>query len=103
MTHKVHLMQCTKQRCGHVLLEDERDWIPSPDWEGSKRAVCPKCANDSFYTLTAQGRCRTTKDRGLPKEINAEDIQPSSRMGLKMTRRLFAARSRALGKPAVIP
>ncbi len=96
----IHLLQCSKQRCGHVLLKTEQDKIPSRLWANATVSVCPKCGNESFYTLTAQGRCRTTKDRDLPLEINAEDIAPSPRMGLKMRRRLFAAKNRALGIPS---
>jgi len=94
---KIELLQCSKHRCGHVYLKDERGSVPSKDWEGATTSVCPKCGGDSFYTLTAQGRCRTTKDRDLPREINAEDIDPSPRMGLKMKRRILAAKRRALG------
>ena len=90
-------MQCTKQRCGHVLLETEHELVQCPKRPWVKRHVCPKCGGDSFYTLNAQGRCRTTKERDLPCEINAEDIEPAPRMGLKMRRRLFAAKNRALG------
>lgn len=92
----VHLIQCSRQRCGHVLLESEQEQIPHPDFKNATVSVCPKCGCDSFYTLTAQGRCRTTKDRDLPREINAEDINPSPRMGLKMKRRLLDAKRRAL-------
>lgn len=94
---KIELLQCSKQRCGHVHLETERAGVPSKIWEGATTSVCPKCGCTSFYTLTAQGRCRTTKDRDLPREINAEDIDPSPRMGLKMKRRILAAKRRALG------
>jgi hypothetical protein len=94
--HMVHLLQCAKQRCGHVLLDHERGNMPSRWWAGSTVYVCPKCGNESFYTLNAQGRCRTTKDRDLPREINAHDIEPSPRMGLKIRRRILAAKRRAL-------
>jgi len=96
---KIELLQCSKQRCGHVHLIDERGGRPSTSFEGATTSICPKCGCDGFYTLTAQGRCRTTKDRDLPREINAEDIDPSPRMGLKMKRRLLAAKRRALGLP----
>ncbi|WP_395737433.1 hypothetical protein [Prosthecobacter sp.] len=97
---KIELLQCCKQRCGHVMVESEREWIPRHLGSPVKTAVCPKCGGDSFYTLNAQGQCRTTKDRDTPREINAEDINPSPRMGLKMRRRLFAAKNRALGIPS---
>lgn len=96
----ITLLQCSKQRCGHVLLESEREWIPVSWDERTKSAVCPKCYGDTFYTLNAQGQCRTGKDRDKPREILAEDINPSPRMGLKMRRRLFAAKNRALGIPS---
>lgn len=95
----IHLMQCAKQRCGHVLLESEREWIPVSRDEQTKSAVCPKCSGDSFYTLNTQGQRRMRRDEG-PREILAEDINPSPRMGLKMRRRLFAAKNRALGIPS---
>lgn len=95
----VRLMQCAKQRCGHVLLDDEREWIPVSRDGRTKSAVCPKCHGNAFYTLNAQGQARTRRGEG-PQEIIAEDIQPSSRMGLKMKRRLYAAKNRALGIPS---
>ena len=96
---KIELLQCSKQRCGHVLLKTEQAQVRDTERSYVTRHLCPKCGGDSFYTLTAQGRCRTTKDRDLPREINAEDIDPSPRMGLKMKRRLLAAKRRALGLP----
>ena len=99
-TTTIHLMQCAKQRCGHVLLETEQELMQCPERAYVKIHVCPKCGGDSFYTLNALGRCRTTKDRDTPREINAEDINPSPRMGIKMRRRLFAAKNRALGIPS---
>lgn len=96
----ITLLQCCKQRCGHVLLESEQEQVPHPDFKNATVSVCPKCGGNSFYTLNEQGRCRTTKDRDLPREILAEDISPSPRMGLKMRRRLFAAKNRALGIPS---
>lgn len=100
IVHPIHLMQCAKQRCGHVLLETEQELIPCPERSNVRFHVCPKCGGDAFYTLNEQGRCRTTKDRDKPREILAEDISPSPRMGLKMRRRLFAAKNRALGIPS---
>lgn len=95
----ITLLQCSKQRCGHVLLESEQEKVPHPDFEHAKIYVCPKCCGDSFYTLNAQGQARRQSDTG-PREILAEDISPSARMGLKMRRRLFAAKNRALGIPS---
>jgi hypothetical protein len=92
----VHLMQCARQRCGHVMLEDERTSVPDKLWDGFTVKVCPKCDNESFYTLNTQGCCRTTKDRDLPREINAHDIEPSPRMGMKMKVRILSAKRRAI-------
>jgi hypothetical protein len=94
-TKLIHLMQCAKQCCGHVLIESEREWVPSRCWKGANDAVCPKCGGASFFTLNAQGQCRMQRDTG-PREIDPNDISPSLRMGLKMKRRLFAAKKRAL-------
>jgi hypothetical protein len=93
----VTLVQCSKASCGHVLIEDEFEWIcdPSASWGGSKQAVCPKCENESFYTLNALGQIRKARDES-PREINPENISPSPRMGLKMKRRMLAAKRRAL-------
>jgi len=95
----ITLLQCSKQRCGHVLLESEQEKVPHPDFTNAKLHVCPKCHGDSFYTLNAQGQARRMSDT-WPRGIIAEDINPSPRMGLKMRRRLFAAKNRALGIPS---
>lgn len=92
----VCLLQCSRQRCGHVLTEDEYVWTPDPAWPSSKIALCPKCAGESFYTLNARGQARKSSDTG-PREINPADIEPSPKMGLKMKRRILAAKRRALG------
>lgn len=94
-TALVHLLQCAKQRCGHVLPDNERDWNPSPDWEGSLKAVCPKCGGEGFFTLNAKGQCRMQRDTS-PREINPHAIEPSPRMGLKRRRRIIAAKRRIL-------
>lgn len=96
------LLQCCKQRCGHVLLESEQEWVPTRIGGSlsTKTAICPKCSGNAFYTLNAQGQARKSRDRESPRQINAEDIAPSPRMGLKMKRRLYAAKNRALGIPS---
>lgn len=94
----VTLVQCCKSRCGHVLTEDEYVWIPDDDsrFRGSKRAVCPKfCGGRSFYTLNTSGQHRKSGDTGL-REIDPTEIEPSPRLGLKMKRRLLAAKRRAI-------
>jgi hypothetical protein len=95
---RVELLQCGKSTCGHVLVEDEQVWVPSRlCWAGSTTGTCPKCGNDSFYHLDANGRKMTStqifEGRG---HIDPNTIQPSPRMGLKMKRRILAAKRRAL-------
>ena len=99
-TTTVVLLECSRARCGHVLLESEQSSRPSALWASTTVSTCPRCGNESFYTLHASGRHRTMKDIKLPLEINAEDIDPSPRMGIKRRRRLFAAKHRALGIPS---
>lgn len=93
---KIHLMQCSKQRCGHVLLDTERVWVPKDKWidVGGTVAICPKCGGDSFYTLNEKGQTRKGGDTST-REIDHDSIAPSPRMGLKMKRRLLAAKRRA--------
>lgn len=91
----VELMQCGKTSCGHVLIESEQVWVPNPEWKHSKTATCPKCGNDCFFSLNAQGQKRKMSDT-CPRKIPPSDIQPSPRMGLKMRRRILAAKSRAI-------
>ncbi len=95
----VTLLQCGKSRCGHVLTEAEYDWKPDLERDSflGKTAYCPKCGGDSFYTLNAQGQARRMSDPG-PREIDPETIEPSPRMGLKMRRRLLAAKRRAIAR-----
>lgn len=88
------LLQCTRRRCGHVLLESDQVWEPNDG--GGKTATCPRCGREEFFTLDAQGRCLTMRHTG-PKEIYAEDIEPGPRMGRTMRRRLLAVKARALG------
>ncbi len=90
------LLQCGKRVCGHVLTKDEQEWIPHPDFrEGSKLAVCPQCGHEEFYTLNAQGQKRRMSDPH-PWEIDPADVEPSPKMGLKMKRRILAAKRRAM-------
>jgi len=93
---KVKLIQCGRHSCGHILLEDERDWKPLTEWSG-KRAICPKCGEDSFYTLNEKGQKTTMSQRDQYRDgIDPATIEPSSRMGLKMRRRILAAKRRAM-------
>lgn len=91
----VRLTQCSKASCGHVMTESEHVWVPDPRWKGSRTGTCPKCGNNSFYSLNALGQKRSISDTG-PREIAPEDIEPSPRMGLKMKRRILAAKRRAI-------
>lgn len=92
----VTLVQCSKSRCGHVLTEDEYVWKSNAKFGlPSATGTCPKCGGDSFYTLNTQGQHRKMSDSDKPREINPEDINPSPRMGLKMRRRILAAKRRA--------
>lgn len=94
----MELLECSRQRCGHILWKQEMADIPHPAYANATQQVCPKCGCESFYTLTAQGRARTTKDsrENKPREINPADIAPTPRMGLKRKRRLLAAKVRAM-------
>ena len=93
----VRLIQCERRSCGHVLIEDERAWIPHPEWAGAMRAVCPKCADYGFYTLNEKGQAIGIKDLDKYRNgIDPETIDPSPRMGLKMKRRILAAKRRAI-------
>lgn len=96
MPRLVELLQCAKQRCGHVLTYDEHVWVQTDGYEHNcKTGTCPKCGNDSFYHLNAMGKIRLSSDES-PRKINPNDISPSPRMGLKMKRRILAAKRRAL-------
>lgn len=95
-TPLITLIECAKQRCGHILLESEQEWTEGVGPLKRRTAICPKCGHDSFYTLTAQGSARTTKDRDTPREIDPRQIEPTPRMGLTRRRRLLAAKRRAL-------
>lgn len=91
----VRLIQCGRASCGYVLTEDEQKWVPHPEFENSTTGTCPKCGKDSFYHLNAQGQKRRMSEP-LPWEIDPNDIEPSPKMGLKMKRRILAAKRRAI-------
>ena len=91
----IELLQCAKSSCGHVMLKYEQDCIPHPDWECAILCVCPKCGKESFYTLNAQGQKRKQSDPS-PREFDPNEINPSPKMGLKMRRRILAAKRRAI-------
>lgn len=90
----VELLQCGKSTCQHVLLESERVWVQED--EITRRATCPKCGNDAFYTLTAQGKHRMQGDDS-PREIDPVCICPSPRMGMRRAKEIMSAKHRALG------
>lgn len=93
----VILLQCAKSRCGHVLTEDEYVWKSDRSFglADSKTAHCPRCDGVAFYTLNALGQIRKSRDES-PREIDPTTIEPSPRMGLKMKRRILAAKRRAI-------
>ena len=95
-TAKIRLLECARVRCGHICLKSEQSSRPSALWAGSTVDICPKCGNETFYILHANGRCHTMKDRDLPLDINPADIEPSPKIGLKRRRRILAAKTRAL-------
>lgn len=93
----VRLIQCGRRSCGYVLTEDEREWSQDPEWEFRKTAICPKCGEDSFYTLNERGQKITFKERDKYRDgLDPTTIEPSPRMGLKMRRRILAAKRRAI-------
>jgi hypothetical protein len=91
----VELVQCSKSKCGYVLTTSEYVWGDNPGWTCGQTATCPKCGRGSFYYLNAQGQARKMSDK-ISREIDPETIEPSPRMGLKMKRRILAAKRRAL-------
>lgn len=91
----VELVQCSRTKCGYVLTTDEYVWGDNPSWTCGQTAACPKCGGDSFYYLNAKGQARKMSDNS-PREIDPETIEPPPRMGLKMKRRILAAKRRAL-------
>lgn len=91
---KVILMQCGRRSCGHVLLDTEREWIPNGIGE---TACCPKCGEEGFYHLNELGQTLKMSQREQYRHgVDPHLINPSTRMGLKMRRRIFAVKARAL-------
>jgi hypothetical protein len=90
----VHLLQCARAKCGHVLTKDEYDWKPSGI---GKTAICPMCGCSEFYSLKANGQKMTMKDHDENRDgINPELIDPTPRMGPKLKASLLAAKRRIL-------
>ena len=85
------LMQCARRRCGHVIFDNERIWIGEKNF---RRATCPACEGDSFYTLHADGAKATMADRDKDMEINPLDIEPSLKIGRKTRVLMKAAKQR---------
>ena len=88
---QISLLKCARQACSHVFTSEEYKTIPRK-WElGGIMMVCPKCNNDSMYTLWYDGTiCNPCY------HIDAHDIDPSSCLGEKMRREMIAAKRRAL-------
>ena len=94
ITPLVNLIQCGRQSCGHVLLEEERHW--KPDGIG-ERAICPRCGNCGFYTLKANGQKVTRKEMAEYRNgVDPRLIEATPRMGPKMRKELAEAKARAL-------
>lgn len=90
----VHLVQCARRTCLHVLTEDEYEWVPHNSGE---TALCPKCLNDAFFSLNEFGQRLTMRDREKFRAgIDPNLIQPTPRMGKKRRAQLLAAKHRAL-------
>ena len=86
----VRLLKCGKQTCSHVLTEGEQENTPDPERSYVSIHTCPKCGNDDFWMLDKNGLTVNKSE-----EINVNDIDPSPRLGLKMKRRILAAKKRA--------
>jgi len=90
----VHLLQCGRAKCGHVLTKDEYDWKPSGI---GATAICPMCGCSEFYSLKANGQKMTMKDHEENRDgINPELIEPTPRMGPKLKASLINAKRRIL-------
>lgn len=88
---QVQLLKCAKQVCSHVFTDEEYKKIPWKGVSGGEHMVCPKCENDSTFTLWHDGTiCRPGY------RINAHDIEPSPRLGIRMRKRILAAKQRAV-------
>jgi hypothetical protein len=92
----VRLLQCGRKSCGYVLTDDEREW---KSVEYGKRAICSQCGCDSFYTLNEKGQQITTRDREKYRDgIDPTTIEPSPRMGPKMTKAIIRAKWHAINQ-----
>lgn len=86
----VRLIQCGRRSCGHVLTEDERPLRRDDDRRST--CICPKCGEDSFYTLNEKGQSINQ----MSYELDPSTIEPSPRMGPKMKARILDAKRRAM-------
>ena len=90
----VHLMQCCRAKCGHILTKEEYAWEPSAI---GRRAICPRCGCDSFYALAPDGQILTMKQRDEFRDgIDPETIEPFKRLGPKKRQALLEAKRRIL-------
>ena len=98
----VRLLQCSRKSCGHVLTEGEWIYKKHPYWDGGSMAFCPECGGNAFCALNAAGQAMTARDmrESNTLEIDLATIQPSPRMGPKMTARILDAKRRALESQA---
>lgn len=93
-TTLVKVIECSRKSCGHILLDDERDWKPM---DIGKRAICPKCGCESFYTVKENGQTMKTSEREKYRAgIDPVEIEPTPRMGPKRRAALLAVKKRAL-------
>ena len=97
----VRLIQCARRGCGHVLTEEERAWKPT---RRGRRASCPACGGDSFYTLKPNGQATVWGERDQYRDgIDPTLIEPAPRMGPKKKAALLAAKRRILAAIAEQP
>lgn len=88
---QVQLLKCARQACSHVFTDKEYKKIPHKWAFGGEMMVCPRCENDSMFTLWHDGTiCNPCY------HVNAYDIEPSIRLGIKMRQEMLAAKRRAL-------
>lgn len=100
--HLVHLIQCGRRACSHVLTEDEREWTAPEGALRRRTAICPQCGCDNFYTLNESGQSITFRDREKYRNgLNPADIEPSPRLGPKMKNRLLAVKARIIQQATV--
>lgn len=92
----VKIIQCSNKSCGHVLLENERDWTPTK-W--GKAAICPLCRCRRFYTLKTDGNATVMSERDTYRNgIDPTLMEPHPRMGPKKKASFLAAKERAIEK-----